>query len=79
MKLRFEVDCTPEEARTFCGLPDLAPLHAAVLERIEAQMIKAVEAGMPENIVKSWLSLAPTNPEQLFSLFGKFFGPKAKE
>ena len=55
MKLRFEVDCTPEEAR------------------------KAVEAGMPENIVKSWLSLAPTNPEQLFGLFGKFFGGKAKE
>ena len=79
MKLRFEVDCTPEEARTFCGLPDLQPLHAAVLSRVEAQMMKAVEAGMPENIVKSWLSLAPTNPEQLFGLFGKFFGGKAKD
>ncbi len=79
MKLHFEIDCTPEEARTFCGLPDLKPLHAAVLSRVEAQMTKAVEAGMPENIVKSWLSLAPTNPEQLLGLFGKFFGPRAKE
>ena len=27
MKLNVEVDCTPEEARRFLGLPDLTPVH----------------------------------------------------
>jgi len=27
MKFHVDVDCTPEEARSFLGLPDLAPIH----------------------------------------------------
>ena len=23
MKVKIEIDCTPEEARAFCGMPDL--------------------------------------------------------
>ncbi len=75
MKIHFEIDCTPDEARTFCGLPDLKPLHAAVLARIETQMLKAVDAGAPENVLKNWLSLAPQNPEQLWGMFGQMFTP----
>ena len=28
MKVTVDVDCTPEEARRFLGLPDLTPVHA---------------------------------------------------
>jgi hypothetical protein len=27
MKITANVDCTPEEARRFLGLPDLTPVH----------------------------------------------------
>lgn len=27
MKFHVDVDCTPEEARAFLGLPDLGPIH----------------------------------------------------
>ena len=27
MKVKIDIDCTPEEARAFFGLPDLGPLH----------------------------------------------------
>ena len=27
MKFNVDVDCTPEEARAFLGLPDLSPIH----------------------------------------------------
>ena len=77
MKMHFEIDCTPEEARTFCGLPDLKPLHDAVLTKIETQMLQAVDAGSLESILKNWLSLTPPNPEQVWSLFGKLFSPAA--
>ncbi|MGV3768566.1 MAG: DUF6489 family protein [Sphingobium phenoxybenzoativorans] len=27
MKITVDCDCTPEEARTFLGLPDVSPIH----------------------------------------------------
>jgi hypothetical protein len=27
MEFKINVECTPEEARTFLGLPDLSPIH----------------------------------------------------
>lgn len=55
MKINVEVDCTPEEARRFMGLPDLTPVH----ERYTKLMLEAIDKqGNPEAafeaIVKSW-------------------------
>lgn len=41
MQFKVNVECTPEEARSFLGLPDLSPIHAryikAVLDTMEGQ------------------------------------------
>jgi hypothetical protein len=41
MKFTVDVDCTPEEARAFLGLPDLKPIHdvyiKAVMEAVSGQ------------------------------------------
>ena len=29
MKITIEIDCTPDEARQFVGLPDVKPMQAA--------------------------------------------------
>ena len=42
MKIKVDVDCTPEEARRFLGLPDLTPVHEAYVER----MTKAASEGL---------------------------------
>lgn len=34
MKVNVEVDCTPEEARRFLGLPDVTKANEAYVERI---------------------------------------------
>jgi uncharacterized protein DUF6489 len=39
MKINVEVDCTPEEARRFMGLPDLTPVHDVYIK----MMLEAVE------------------------------------
>ena len=36
MKVKVDVDCTPEEARRFLGLPDLSPVHEAYVEKMRA-------------------------------------------
>lgn len=54
MKVTVDVDCTPEEARRFMGLPDLTPVHEVYI----AKMSKAVEDSTnPEafgELMKSW-------------------------
>ena len=48
MKITVDVDCTPDEARQFLGLPDVKPMQAAVLAKMEQQMMGAVDALSPE-------------------------------
>lgn len=54
MKLNVKVDCTPEEARRFLGLPDLTPVH----EKYIANMLETLEKGISpdtfEAMIKSW-------------------------
>jgi hypothetical protein len=57
MKMTVEVDCTPEEARRFLGLPDVSSLN----EHMVAEMRKRVDANMamlaPEELMKNWMTL----------------------
>ena len=77
MKMRVELDCTPEEAREFLGLPDLRPLQAAVMAQVEKQMLDAASAfSSPDALLRTWLSLLPQGPEQMLDLFGRFFGSR---
>ncbi len=38
MKMTVEIDCTPEEARRFMGLPDVEQANAAYIETMSAAM-----------------------------------------
>ena len=73
MKVIIEIECTPDEGRQFLGLPDVKPMQAAIMAKIEAQMIEAAERFSPDAMLKSWMSLAPQSPEQMREMFGRFF------
>lgn len=73
MKVTVEIDCTPDEARQFMGLPDVKPLQAAVMAKLEQQMLDAVGGFAPEALLKTWLSLVPQTPEQFRELTTRFF------
>ena len=36
MKVKFDIECTPQEARAFFGLPDVEPMQAAMMKELEA-------------------------------------------
>lgn len=38
MKITIEVDCTPEEARSFLGLPDVAAANSVYVDNITKAM-----------------------------------------
>ena len=55
MKVHFEIDCTPEEARAFFGLPDLAPVHAAYVDKMKSMMLDGLSPADFEKVAKSWM------------------------
>lgn len=55
MKVTFDIDCTPEEARAFLGLPNVAPLQEAAMKELEKQMLENIRNLDPETFVKTWL------------------------
>lgn len=75
MKITVNIDCTPDEARQFMGLPDVKPLQAAVLAKLEEQMVASVDALSPEAMLKSWFSVMPQNADQVQKLFSSFMTP----
>lgn len=57
MKVHVEVDMTPEEARRFMGLPDVAPLQAKMAAEMERRMKAAMDTSDPEAMMKAWMPL----------------------
>jgi hypothetical protein len=66
MKVTIEMDMTPQEARAFMGLPDVAPIQKKMLEEMQDRMRAAFDAGDPEGMMKAWMPLGGAEA------FGKF-------
>ena len=68
MKVSVDVDCTPEEARRFLGLPDVTSLNAHLIE----EMTKRLDANMsmlsPDELMKNWMVMGAGAQEQFRQL-----------
>lgn len=73
MKVKIDIDCTPEEARRFLGLPDVAPMQEAVLRDAQERIAAALAAMDPETLVKTWLPVGMQGWEQLQRAFWSGF------
>lgn len=69
MKISIEIDCTPAEARSFLGLPDVAPLQEALMQEMQKRMTKALEGMEPEALFNNWLPASFQGWEQLQKTF----------
>jgi len=79
MKITVDVDCTPEEARAFLGLPDVKPMQDAVMAQVQERMTNALAAMDPETMVKTWLPAQVQGMEQLQKMFWSQFGGGRRE
>lgn len=70
MKVTIEIDCTPQEARAFFGLPDLEPLQEQLVAQLQDQLSRNLGAFDPEAILRSWLPNAIQGVEGLRKMFG---------
>ena len=57
MKFSIDIECTAEEARTVLGLPDLSTVHEAYAAQLKKLVEEGLQAGLAENIIRSWSPL----------------------
>lgn len=69
MKIRIDIDCTPDEARTFLGLPDVKPMQEALLRDMQERMSASLNAMDPESLLKTWMPGGYQGVEQLQKMF----------
>ena len=78
MKVTIEVDCTPDEARAFMGLPDVKPMQAAVMASMEQQAVRATQSFSPEAMLKLWFTTVPQVSAQMQEMFTRIMAGGAK-
>ena len=69
MKIHIDIECTPEEARAFLGLPDVAPMQEALMSELQKRMMANMQAMEPEQLFKTWLPAGLQGWEQLQKAF----------
>ncbi len=68
MKVTVEVDCTPEEARAFLGLPDVGPLNEALVREMTSRAEANMNLLKPDELMKSWMAWGGQAQEQFRNL-----------
>jgi len=79
MKITIDIDCTPEVARAFFGLPDMAPLQAEMMKEMQERIMKMLASMDAEKLMKTRLSSGAQSLEQMQRAFWEQFaghGPK---
>jgi hypothetical protein len=68
MKVTIEVDCSPQEARAFLGLPDVAPLNEHLVSEMQKRLDANVALLEPEALMRSWMAFGGQAQEQFRNL-----------
>jgi hypothetical protein len=81
MKMTIEIDCTPIEARSFLGLPDVSGLNDHLVAEMKARMDANMAMVQPEELMKNWMAFGGQATEQFQRLMtaaatGAMGGPK---
>lgn len=55
MKVTIDIDCTPQEARTFLGLPNVEPMQDHLIQQLQEQLSNYLANTDAEAMLKTWM------------------------
>jgi hypothetical protein len=55
MKITIDIDCTPQEARAFLGLPHVEPMQEALVAQMQERLTQYLDAIEPDALMSAWL------------------------
>ena len=74
MKISVDVDCTPEEAWRFMGLPDLSSVHAIYLAKVEKMVDEGITADNIDTMVRAWSPMGEAGMTMWRQMFDQMSG-----
>ncbi|HEX8257110.1 MAG TPA: DUF6489 family protein [Allosphingosinicella sp.] len=77
MKVTVDVDCTPEEARRFIGLPDLSPVHQAYVEKMQKAVTDGLTPDAVGEMMKAWGPMSDAGMAMWRQMLERMGGTKA--
>lgn len=77
MKINVTVDCTPEEARQFMGLPDVQPFQEEMMQIMREKALENMKMMEPEVAMKTWMPLMNQGMSQGMDFFKTIMGGAA--
>ena len=78
MKITFDIDCSPEEARAFLGLPDVTRVQEAFVEALRTRMTEAIATMDGGDMMKAWMPDGMAGLEQWRDMWAGAGGGKKK-
>jgi hypothetical protein len=69
MKVNFDIECTPEEARAFLGLPNIAPMQERIMKDMEDRLAENFSKLDPETLVKTWMPMSIQGWNEMQKMF----------
>lgn len=73
MKFKLDIECTPQEARTFFGLPDVEKMQEALMKEVQEKMMENISGLDSENMMKAWLPSGMKGLDQMQNMFWSSF------
>ena len=71
MRLTINIDCTPEEARAFFGMPDVGPLNKMVIDEMTKRARENIDTlADPERFVAQMIAMGGKGLEGFQALVG---------
>jgi hypothetical protein len=77
MKFTVNVECSPEEARRFMGLPDVTPINEALVAEMTTRMQKNLSLMSGESMMSSWMSVGTQAQDAFVKLMTSAAGAAA--
>jgi len=69
MKVTVDVDCTPEEARRFMGLPDMSSVHEAYTDKMTKMIEEGITPDSVETLMRNWIPMGEAGMNVWRSMF----------
>jgi len=69
MKIKLDIDCTPQEARVFFGLPDVEKMQEIMMKEIQSKMMDNISNIDADSMMKTWMPEGMKGLDQMQNMF----------
>ncbi|MCI5043326.1 MAG: DUF6489 family protein [Aquisalinus sp.] len=80
MKLTINIDCTPEEARAFFGLPDVRPVNELLVTSLESRVKEEIDTlADPQKYFDRMMQMGGAGVDNMQKMFAGLMAAATKQ